>query len=64
MSSTDLDALKRAEEQKRESHWDPAERWRVLQETITWAESQATVRRNTPQRCLELQAAKLGRSGP
>ena len=59
MSSTDLDALKRAEEQKREAHWDPAERWRVLQETITWAESQATVRRNTPQRCLELQAAKL-----
>jgi hypothetical protein len=63
MSSTDLDALKRAEEQKREAHWDPAERWRVLQETITWAESQATVRRNTPQRCLELQAAKLGGKG-
>jgi hypothetical protein len=59
MDSTDLDALKRAEEQKREAHWDPAERWRVLQETITWAESQATVRRNTPRRCLELQAAKL-----
>jgi hypothetical protein len=64
MSSTDLDALKRAEEQKREAHWDPAERWRVLQETITWAESQATVRRNTPQRCLELQAAKLRAEPP
>jgi len=63
MDSTDLDALKRAEEQKREAHWDPAERWRVLQATITWAESQATVRRNTPQRCLELQAAKLRGSG-
>jgi hypothetical protein len=63
MDGKDLDALKRAEEQKREAHWDPAERWRVLQETITWAESQATVRRNTPQRCLELQAAKLRRWG-
>lgn len=53
------DALKRSEEQKRERHWDPPERWRVLQATITWAEFQATVRRNTRQRCLELQAAKL-----
>jgi len=63
MSNTDLDDLKRAEEQKREAHWDAAERWRVLQETITWAASQVTVRRNTPQRCLELQAAKLRESG-
>jgi hypothetical protein len=59
MDSTNLDALKRYEEEKRERNWDPAERWRVLQATITWAESQATVRRNTPQRCLELQRAKL-----
>ena len=63
MSSASDDDLKRFEEQKREAHWDPAERWRVLQATITWAESQATVRRNTPQRCLELQAAKLRESG-
>jgi hypothetical protein len=59
MSNSSLDELKRHEEQKREAHWDPAERWRVLQATITWADAQATVRRNTPQRCLELQAAKL-----
>jgi hypothetical protein len=51
--------LKHTEEQKREAMWDAAERWRVLQETITWAEQQATVRRNTPQRCLELQRKKL-----
>jgi hypothetical protein len=51
--------LKRAEEQKREAMWDAAQRWRVLQETITWAELQLTVRRNTPQRCLELQRKKL-----
>ncbi len=59
MSSTNLDDLKRSEERKREANWDARERWRVLQATITWAESQATVRRNTPQRCLELQEAKL-----
>ena len=53
------DDLKRREELKREACWDPAERWRVLQETITWAESQATVRRNTPARCLELERDKL-----
>ncbi len=64
MSSANLDDLKRSEEQKREAHWDPAQRWRVLQATITWAEAQATVRRNTPQKCLELQAAKLKAAEP
>jgi hypothetical protein len=59
MSNPTDDELKRREEAKREAHWDPAERWRVLQDTITWAEQQATVRRNTPARCLELQAKKL-----
>ena len=49
--------LIRREEEKREARWDPAERWRVFQETITWMESQATVRRNTPQRCIELERA-------
>ena len=57
------DDLKRREEQKREAMWDPAQRWHVLQETITWAQSQAAVRRNTPQRCLELQRQKLPQSG-
>ncbi len=55
--------LKRREEEKRDANWDSAQRWRVLQETITWAESQATVRRNTPERCLELQRAKLAALG-
>ena len=64
MDDTNLDDLKRSEEQKREAHWDPAERWRVLQATITWAESQATVRRNTRQRCLELQKAKRKGENP
>lgn len=56
------DELKRREEEKREAMWHPAERWRVLQETIAWAESQAAVPRNAPQRCLELQRRKLAQS--
>jgi hypothetical protein len=56
---SDETELKHVEEHKRETHWDAAQRWRVLQETITWAEQQATVRRNTPARCLELQRARL-----
>ncbi len=59
MTETPSDDLKRLEQRKREANWDPAQRWRVLQETITWADSQATIRRNTPQKCLELQKAKL-----
>jgi hypothetical protein len=51
--------LMRFEEQKRESHWDPVERWLVIQEMIAWADAQATVRRNTKERCLELQQRKL-----
>jgi hypothetical protein len=58
--STPHDAdLKRREEEKRERHWDPAVRWRLIQELITWADSQAPVGRNTRERCLELQREKL-----
>jgi hypothetical protein len=52
------DELLRSEQRKREAHWDPAERWRVIQEMIAWADAQATVCRNTSARCLELQRAK------
>ncbi len=61
MTSQSDDDQKRREEAKREALWDAAQRWRILQETITWAEAQATVRRNTPEKCLELQRAKLAR---
>jgi hypothetical protein len=44
---------------KRERNWDPKLRWQVLQETITWAESQATVRRNTKEACLANQRRLL-----
>ena len=64
MHSPNDEELKRAEERKREAQWDAATRWRVLQDTITWAEAQSTVRRNTPPRCLELQRAKLSTDQP
>ena len=54
--------LVRREEAKREACWDPLQRWRVFQETITWMESQATIPRNTPERCLQLQREKNGQS--
>jgi len=54
-----LDDLLRREEAKRNAHWNPAERWRVIQETIAWADAQAPVPRNSKARCLELQRAKL-----
>jgi hypothetical protein len=59
MEPDPTDGLKLREEQKRDAAWDPAQRWRALQEMIAWAESQATVRRNTAARCLELERAKL-----
>jgi hypothetical protein len=56
---TILVTLKRREEAKREAHWDRLQRWRALQDAITWAESLPSVRRNTRETCLRLQAAKL-----
>ena len=53
--------LKRREEEKRERCWDPAERWRVIQEMMTYVESLPNVRRNTPARCLEIERALLAR---
>ena len=41
------------EHERRERAWQPAARWQALQETIRWAESQATARRNTPRACIE-----------
>lgn len=51
--------LKAQEEAKRERNWNPELRWKVIRETLTWAEAQATVRRNTPAACLAEQQRKL-----
>ena len=54
-----MDDVKKFEEEKRERHWDPKERWRVIQETITWAEAQMPVPRNSRQACREKEARIL-----
>ena len=51
--------LKAAEEARRDKCWDPQERWKVLQATIAWAESQGTVRHNERSARLREQAIKL-----
>jgi hypothetical protein len=45
--------LKSREERKRDRHWQPKERWQAIHDMITWAESQAAVKRNTPAQCME-----------
>jgi hypothetical protein len=47
------------EEAKRRRNWDSSMRWKALQEMIAWAESQATVRRNTKEACLANQQRLL-----
>jgi hypothetical protein len=53
--------LKHAEEERRERNWDPVQRWKALQETIAWAQSQGTVRRNIKAARLAEQEEKLAR---
>ena len=55
---TDLHQL---ENLKRDQHLDPRERWQWIRQAIAWADAQAPVSRNTPQRCLEEQARKRAR---
>ncbi len=54
-----LNELKRLEEAKRDRCWEPAARWKALQETIAWAERQSSVRRNEKANRLAEQRRKL-----
>lgn len=54
-----MNPLIQREELKRERSWTSQERWRLIQKAIAWAETQSTVRRNTPHDRLEEQARKL-----
>jgi hypothetical protein len=56
-----LGEQKRQEEERRERHFDPAERWRAIQEAITWAEAQQAEPRNCPANRLREQQEKLSR---
>jgi hypothetical protein len=50
MTETELSDLKAREEAKRDRAYDPALRWKHLQEMITWAEANMPphLRRNRP----------------
>jgi hypothetical protein len=48
-----VEKIHQHEEDKRRRMWSEADRWRVLQETIAWVDSQMPVHRNTAKACLE-----------
>ncbi|MEM8866417.1 MAG: hypothetical protein AAGF31_12805 [Planctomycetota bacterium] len=52
---------KQVEEQKRLRCWDAAQRWKSLQQTIAWVDSQQAVPRGTRQGCLAAQKVQLAR---
>lgn len=54
-----LSHLIASEAAKRNRHWDAHQRWKVLQETIDWVDSQAVVPRNSKAGCLANQARLL-----
>lgn len=53
--------LLKLEEAKRDRCWDAADRWRVLQGTIAWVDSQQPVPRNSRAGCLAAQTCLLAR---
>ena len=61
ISTESLSSQIQSEEAKRNRCWDLSERWRALQETITWADAQQTPPRNSPQSCLARQRQHAAR---
>lgn len=53
------EVLQQREESKRDAMWQPAARWEALMATITWAENQSLIRRNTREECLRRQSAAI-----
>ncbi|OPZ31001.1 MAG: hypothetical protein BWZ02_00470 [Lentisphaerae bacterium ADurb.BinA184] len=54
-----MTSTKQAAEALRERMWSPQARWRALQDTLTWAESQRGVSRRAVSVCLARQAHLL-----
>ncbi len=52
----DLTELLQREALKRDRNWDPAARWKVIEATIDWVDSQAAIPRNSKAGCLAHQA--------
>jgi hypothetical protein len=61
MTHEEFSELMRCEEAKRDRMWDPAERWRMFEEMIDWADSQKPVPRNSKEGCLAAQRKWLER---
>jgi hypothetical protein len=57
----ELTELLEREAAKRDRNWNPALRWKVLQETIAWVDAQAKIPRNSKAACLANQARLLAR---
>jgi hypothetical protein len=57
--SDSLQELMEREQAKRDRNWDPAVRRQAYLNTLAWAESQATVLRNTKEACLAHQQRLL-----
>jgi hypothetical protein len=60
MNHEEFSKLLRSEEDKRNRMWDPAERRRMIQELIDWADAQKPVLRNSKEGCLNAQRKILG----
>lgn len=61
MNDADLRAILCREEKRYGKAWNPATRWKVIQDTITWAEAQSTVQRNDPTKRHAEEMVKLRR---
>jgi len=55
--------LVKEEERRRESCWNPSDRWRAIQEIIAWAEQQQPVPRNSVASCLARQRRFMEAAG-
>jgi hypothetical protein len=53
------DNLKQREEDKRIECWHAPSRWKTIEQTIEWVNSQQAIPRNTPQACIEKEARLL-----
>jgi hypothetical protein len=58
---TNIFTVKKLEELKRDRAWPLADRWRVVQETIAWADAQQHPPRNSAAACVEHQKRLLAR---
>ena len=56
---TAFSSLVKEEERRRDACWAPAERWRNILETISWADAQQEFPRNSKTACLDRQRRLL-----